>query len=94
MTTILILRDSKRKMISRCNEKCYDAKTVDCDCICKGRNHGVGLKKAIANLEDFVCGFQIPYLPAGHERQTVLSHGPDFPAARQRLLFPKDNYGV
>lgn len=94
MTTILVLRDSKGKILSRCNEKCYDAKDVHCDCICKGRNHGKGEKKAIANLLDFEVGCQIPYLPANHERQTYLRHGPAFPTVRQRLLFPKDNYGV
>jgi hypothetical protein len=33
----------------RCDAKCYDAKHIDCNCCCGGRNHGVGVNKAIEN---------------------------------------------
>lgn len=36
----------------RCDKACYDAATPRCDCICGGRNHGVGLNKAIENTRD------------------------------------------
>ncbi len=31
----------------RCDAKCYDATSAQCDCICGGRNHGVGEARAI-----------------------------------------------
>jgi len=36
----------------RCDAKCYNAKYPDCDCICGGRNHGVGLKQAMQNTSE------------------------------------------
>ena len=33
--------------IQACDTKCYDALEPVCDCICGGRNHGIGLKKAL-----------------------------------------------
>jgi len=40
--------------IGRCDAKCHDATTPahECDCICGGRNHGVGLKKAKENTNE------------------------------------------
>lgn len=35
----------------RCDARCYNAKCDHCDCICHGRNHGAGLKKAMDNTE-------------------------------------------
>ena len=32
----------------RCDARCHDATTPDCDCICGGRLHGVGAANAIA----------------------------------------------
>lgn len=36
----------------RCNAQCYDAKSAVCYCVCEGKNHGVGLKKAIENTQN------------------------------------------
>lgn len=30
-----------------CNARCYNATRPDCDCICGGRNHGVGYAQAV-----------------------------------------------
>jgi|WetSurMetagenome_2_1015567.scaffolds.fasta_scaffold266291_4 hypothetical protein len=43
----IILSDGER----HCDERCYDAKWCGCSCICGGKNHGVGLKQALANAE-------------------------------------------
>jgi hypothetical protein len=38
-------------VMARCDARCYDAKAGGhCDCVCGGRNHGVGLAKALANI--------------------------------------------
>ncbi len=36
----------------RCDAKCHDATTPECDCICGGRNHGVGRHRAIENTRE------------------------------------------
>lgn len=36
----------------RCDAKCYEAEHPQCNCICGGRNHGVGLKRAIENTRE------------------------------------------
>lgn len=30
----------------KCDAGCYNAEKPECDCICKGKNHGVGLNQA------------------------------------------------
>jgi hypothetical protein len=36
----------------RCDARCHDATEPNCDCICGGRNHGVGLKQAEKNTRE------------------------------------------
>lgn len=36
----------------RCDARCYMAKGKDCHCICGGKNHGVGLEKAVENTKE------------------------------------------
>jgi hypothetical protein len=36
----------------RCDAKCYDADQDECDCICGGRNHGVGKLQALDNTRE------------------------------------------
>ena len=48
MATLIVI-SNPRAEIGRCNAKCYNAKTTDCDCICGGMNHGVGLYQAARN---------------------------------------------
>jgi hypothetical protein len=37
--------------VGRCDERCYGATHPDCDCVCGGKNHGVGLSKATDNTQ-------------------------------------------
>ncbi len=36
----------------RCDARCYNGKHARCKCICGGRNHGVGLEKALENTKE------------------------------------------
>lgn len=36
----------------RCDARCYKAKHPECTCICGGRNHGVGIEKALENTRE------------------------------------------
>lgn len=48
MATLIAVYNSGG-LVGRCDAKCYNAQTSDCDCICGGANHGKGLKKAQEN---------------------------------------------
>ena len=51
MTTLIAVYNSSG-CIGRCDAKCYDAQSADCDCICGGANHGAGQEAAIDNTRD------------------------------------------
>ena len=53
MTTVIAVY-SKQGCIGRCDARCHEAGNPECDCICGGRNHGVGIEKAIANNHERV----------------------------------------
>ena len=44
MTTLIAVHNSEG-CVGRCDAKCYEAHEPDCDCICGGGNHGVGLRQ-------------------------------------------------
>jgi hypothetical protein len=44
---IMSVYDSKANEIGRCDSRCYDAQELDCECVCFGKLHGLGLKAAI-----------------------------------------------
>jgi len=48
MTTLISAHNSSG-CIGRCDAKCHEATGPECNCICGGKNHGVGAKKAIEN---------------------------------------------
>lgn len=62
MATLIAVYNSEG-CVGRCDARCYDAQSAECDCICGGRNHGAGRNQAIRNnqgmcaqwLEDFKC---------------------------------------
>lgn len=52
MTTLIYVGNSSG-CIGRCDAKCYEEKEDKCDCVCGGRNHGKGLKKALENTKEY-----------------------------------------
>lgn len=46
MTTVLAVYNSEG-CVGRCDAKCHEATTRECDCICGGRNHGIGVRRAL-----------------------------------------------
>ena len=46
---ILIEVRNGSKLIGRCDAKCYDATDNRWICVCQNKNHGRGLKQALAN---------------------------------------------
>ncbi len=52
MSTLVSVHNSSG-CVGRCDANCYEATQPQCDCICGGRNHGAGLKKAQDNTRKY-----------------------------------------
>lgn len=63
MCTLIEVRNSEG-IVGRCDARCYNAEHVNCDCVCRGHNHGAGLKQAQNNVADIA-------------RKLILKHGKD-----------------
>lgn len=50
--TLIEVRGGDGSLRGRCDSRCYNATTPDCDCVCGGRNHGKGLEKAAEQTHD------------------------------------------
>lgn len=50
MTTLIASYNSEG-CTGRCDARCHDAASPDCECICGGINHGAGQKKAMENTQ-------------------------------------------
>lgn len=53
MVTLLAVYDSDG-CVGRCDARCYDATSPECECICGGANHGAGLNQAAENTREMV----------------------------------------
>lgn len=51
--TTLIAAYSSNGCEGRCDAKCHNATNPECDCICGGMNHGVGVQQAIRNTQEY-----------------------------------------
>lgn len=47
MTTAIAVYSGDGQCVGRCDARCHGATSPDCDCICGGRLHGVGIERAI-----------------------------------------------
>ncbi|MCG3209846.1 MAG: hypothetical protein FOGNACKC_03473 [Anaerolineae bacterium] len=48
MTTLIAVYTSDG-CVGRCDAKCYNATSAECDCVCGGANHGAGFQQAAEN---------------------------------------------
>ena len=53
MATLIVVSNSDG-MVGRCDSRCYEAQSPECDCICGGRNHGLRLERALESTADLV----------------------------------------
>ena len=60
MTTLIAVYNSDG-CAGRCDAKCYEANEPECDCICHGRNHGAGLKRAVDNTRELAAAWMDAY---------------------------------
>lgn len=62
--TLIEVRNSDG-VIGRCNELCYNAQHPECNCVCHGKNHGVGLRQAIDNIRELAGALTTEYRGGG-----------------------------
>lgn len=63
----------------RCDRRCYDGRGKRCRCICQGRNHGVGLQRALEQTRELASDALAADLgldaePATHTGSVVTWH--------------------
>lgn len=63
MPTLIVVKDSKR-ITHRCAERCYNAISRPCRCVCQGTNHGLGLKKALIRTALFASQYPTDTQPS------------------------------
>lgn len=51
MTTLIAVYNSEG-CVGRCDARCYEATSPDCECICGGKNHGAGKQQAVENTSE------------------------------------------
>lgn len=51
MTTLIAVFNSDG-CVGRCDAKCYNATSPECECVCGGMNHGRGIKMATDNTRE------------------------------------------
>lgn len=81
MPTLIAVYDSDG-CVGRCDAKCYEAETAECDCICGGKNHGAGLEAARESVAELAEG----WLERWAEQQGLDAAG--LVATAQADLFP------
>ena len=54
MPDLIAVYDSEGKCIGKCGYSCYAATKPECKCICGGKNHGIGFKRAMAQTGEIV----------------------------------------
>ncbi len=50
--TLIEIRGGDGRLIGRCDARCHDAVSHECNCCCGGRNHGKGLARAVAQTRE------------------------------------------
>ena len=80
MTTLIAVYTSDG-CVGRCDAKCYNAEHPECECICGGRNHGVGLSRALDNTREWL----IEELEAGGFEEQAATLGRLFEEYKARM---------
>ena len=52
MPDLIKVYDPEGKCIGTCGASCYQAREDKCECICQGKNHGIGFRQAMAKAEE------------------------------------------
>ena len=60
MAVLIEVRTSSG-VVGRCDAKCYNAQHPECECICGGANHGVGLARALENTREMAEAWMEEY---------------------------------
>ena len=69
MATLIVVSNSEG-VVGRCDSRCYEAQSPECDCICGGRNHGLGLERSLESTAELLY-------PSGQLREQMPRLGGD-----------------
>lgn len=58
MTTLIAVYHGSR-CVGRCDARCYNAHGPNCNCVCRGRHHGVGFDDALEQVVDHEVGIDL-----------------------------------
>ena len=73
MATLILVRNTKGRVVGRCDARCYDAVKDRCRCCCGGVNHGKGYVVAATNVMDSIdFEWVLLKLEQGHALQAPL----------------------
>jgi hypothetical protein len=50
--TLIEIRRADGTLVGRCDARCYNAITPECECCCGGKNHGRGVERAVAQTRE------------------------------------------
>jgi hypothetical protein len=50
--TLIEIRKADGTLVGRCDARCYNAITPECECCCGGKNHGRGVERAVAQTRE------------------------------------------
>jgi hypothetical protein len=50
--TLIEIRRADGTLVGRCDARCYNATTPECECCCGGKNHGRGVERAVAQTRE------------------------------------------
>lgn len=70
----LIYTGNSQGCTGKCDANCYEATQPECKCVCGGRNHGVGHKKALDNTRKY-CDVMIEDWNKSHPGESVTIPG-------------------
>jgi hypothetical protein len=89
VTTLLVVGGSDGSR--RCDAKCHEAASIDCDCVCGGRYHALGAQGALEQIRVDLLGPDAESILAELEQRSHELGGPlevrarEKPRGRQRL---------
>ena len=76
MPTLILEHGTQGKSRGQCDSRCYNAKSAVCLCCCGGKNHGIGLQRAIDNTRAMTEELLQKAQTAGTQIKVILSDPP------------------
>lgn len=90
LTALIVAHDRNGKVAGKCDEKCYNATSDRCLCVCGGMNHGVGPRVAASNTRIRAAEILQNLENWATDRQTKLTFFAKLSCLAHPTLFPTE----